>query len=299
MENINTKHTDTTYYYIYIGRSLTLLLLAVLLAACGEDKTKPQPINTTAEDSLRKVIEQRENEVNDMFATLNEIQEGFRLISEAEGRVALADNSEGGDPTERMKRDIRFIQRRMEENKKLIAKLQQQQRESSFRSDELKRTIENIQAQLVEKDKELNRLRTQLAEKDVHINELDNVIADLNTSVENLTEESKQKTQTIAQQEKQMHQAWYVFGTKKELRTQNILTREGVLRQNYNKGYFTQIDTRVDREIKLYSKYAKLLTNHPAGSYSLQKDANGQYVFRVVNAQQFWQTSRYLVILVK
>lgn len=297
MENINTKHTDTTY--IYIGRSLTLLLLAVLLAACGEDKTKPQPINTTAEDSLRKVIEQRENEVNDMFATLNEIQEGFRLISEAEGRVALADNSEGGDPTEHMKRDIRFIQRRMEENKKLIAKLQQQQRESSFRSDELKRTIENIQAQLVEKDKELNRLRTQLAEKDVHINELDNVIADLNTSVENLTEESKQKTQTIAQQEKQMHQAWYVFGTKKELRTQNILTREGVLRQNYNKGYFTQIDTRVDREIKLYSKYAKLLTNHPAGSYSLQKDANGQYVFRVVNAQQFWQTSRYLVILVK
>ncbi len=297
MENINTKHTDTTY--IYIGRSLTLLLLAVLLAACGEDKTKPQPINTTAEDSLRKVIEQRENEVNDMFATLNEIQEGFRLISEAEGRVALADNSEGGDPTERMKRDIRFIQHRMEENKKLIAKLQQQQRESSFRSDELKRTIENIQAQLVEKDKELNRLRTQLAEKDVHINELDNVIADLNTSVENLTEESKQKTQTIAQQEKQMHQAWYVFGTKKELRTQNILTREGVLRQNYNKGYFTQIDTRVDREIKLYSKYAKLLTNHPAGSYSLQKDANGQYVFRVVNAQQFWQTSRYLVILVK
>ena len=149
------------------------------------------------------------------------------------------------------------------------------------------------------KDKELNRLREQLAEKDVHITELDEVIADLNSSVENLKEESNQKTQTIEKQDKQMHQAWYVFGTKAELRKQNILTKEGVLRQNYNKSYFTQIDTRVDREIKLYSKYAKMLTNHPNSSYTLQKDANGQYVFRVVNPQQFWQTSRYLVILVR
>ena len=276
-----------------------LLMMSLLVLACTEEKKQEQPINNTAEDSLRKVIEQRENEINDMFATLNEIQEGFRLISEAEGRVALADNSEGTDPTASMKRDILFIQKRMDENKKLISKLHQQQRESSFRSDELKRTIENIEAQLVEKDKELNRLRTQLAQKDVHITELDDVIADLNTSVENLKEESSQKTQTIAQQDKQMHQAWYVFGTKKELRKQNILTNEGVLRQNFNKSYFTQIDTRVDREVKLYSKYAKLLTNHPNGSYTLQKDANGQYVFRVVNPQQFWQTSRYLVILVK
>ena len=292
---------------IYMVRHLTdnirtiglLLMMSLLVLACTEEKKQEQPINNTAEDSLRKVIEQRENEINDMFATLNEIQEGFRLISEAEGRVALADNSEGTDPTASMKRDILFIQKRMDENKKLISKLHQQQRESSFRSDELKRTIENIEAQLVEKDKELNRLRTQLAQKDVHITELDDVIADLNTSVENLKEESSQKTQTIAQQDKQMHQAWYVFGTKKELRKQNILTNEGVLRQNFNKSYFTQIDTRVDREVKLYSKYAKLLTNHPNGSYTLQKDANGQYIFRVVNPQQFWQTSRYLVILVK
>ena len=127
-----------------------LLMMSLLVLACTEEKKQEQPINNTAEDSLRKVIEQRENEINDMFATLNEIQEGFRLISEAEGRVALADNSEGTDPTASMKRDILFIQKRMDENKKLISKLHQQQRESSFRSDELKRTIENIEAQLVE-----------------------------------------------------------------------------------------------------------------------------------------------------
>lgn len=279
---------------------IMLLAMASLATSCEEERKKSeQPINNTAEDSLKKVIIQRENEINDMFATLNEIQEGFRLISEAEGRVALAGQSEGADRTEKMKRDVVFIQNRMTENKKLIAKLQQQQRESSFRSDELKRTIENIEAQLAIKDKELTRLREQLAEKDVHITELDEVIADLNTDVEKLKEENTQKTKTIEAQDKQMHQAWYVFGTKKELRTQNILTKDGVLRHNFNKSYFTQIDTRVDREVKLYSKYAKLLTNHPAGSYTLAKDPNGQYVFRVTNPQHFWQTSRYLVILVK
>lgn len=278
---------------------LLALLLMLTITACEEEKKVETRINSTVEDSLRKVIHQRDNEVNDIIATLNEIQEGFRLISEAEGRVTLAESGEGMERTDKIRRDIRFIQSRMEENRNLIGKLRKQQRESSFRSEELKQTIENIAAQLQEKDKELKRMRQTLADKDIHIAELDKTIDKLSDNVENLKAETTTKTQVIENQDKQMHTAWYVFGTKKELRNQNILTKEGVLRQNFNKNYFTQIDIRVDREIKLYSSYAKVLTNHPAGTYSLTKDANGQYIFRALNPSQFWQTGRYLVILVK
>ena len=65
------------------------------------------------------------------------------------------------------------------------------------------------------------------------------------------------------------------------------------------KDYFTQIDLRVTKVIRLYSKSAKLLTNHPAGSYSLDKDAQGQYTLRVLDPQKFWSVSKYLVIVVK
>ena len=42
-----------------------------------------------------------------------------------------------------------------------------------------------------------------------------------------------------------------------------------------------------------------MLTSHPASSYTLQRDANKQYVLRITDPQQFWSTSKYLVVLVK
>ena len=70
------------------------------------------------------------------------------------------------------------------------------------------------------------------------------------------------------------YSGWFVFGTKKELKEQNILSSGEVLRSNFNKEYFTKIDIRIDKEIKLYSKSAEILTSHPASSYTLQRDAN-------------------------
>ena len=89
------------------------------------------------------------------------------------------------------------------------------------------------------------------------------------------------------------------FKTKKELKEQRIIDGDRVLESNFNKSYFTKIDIRVEKEIKLYSKYAKILTMHPSDSYTLEKDANKQYVLRITNPQIFWSTSKYLVILVK
>ena len=42
-----------------------------------------------------------------------------------------------------------------------------------------------------------------------------------------------------------------------------------------------------------------MLTNHPASSYTLQRDAKKQYVLRINDPDAFWSTSKYLVILVK
>ena len=79
-----------------------------------------------------------------------------------------------------------------------------------------------------------------------------------------------------------------------------ILEKGDVLKSaDFNKDYFTQIDIRTDKEIKLYSKRAELLTTHPAGSYELVKDAKGQLTLKITNPTEFWSVSRYLVIQVK
>ena len=272
---------------------------ALLVTGCKDGKNSPDSTNVHLADSLNEVIAQRDSEINDMMGTFNEVQEGLRQISEAEGRVALAKSGEGTSSKQKMKEDIQFIAAQMKKNKELIAKLQKKLEGSSLNATQLKKTIEGLQAQLVEKEKQLQTLREELDKKDIHIMELDESVNNLNTNVSNLKTESQKKTETINAQDKQLNTAWYVFGTKKELKGQRILENGKVMNGNFNKNYFTKIDIRNTTEIKLYSKSAKLMTAHPSSSYTLVRDANKQYTLRITNPHIFWSTSKYLVVLVK
>lgn len=283
-------------------KNLSLLVLGLALfalAGCKGGDKKPDFANIEQNDSLQKIISQKDNEINDMMETFNQIQEGLREINEAENRVSIVKDGEGTDKRRQIVENIQFISNTMKQNRALINKLRQQLRESSVKGDELRKTVDELVKQLDEKDQQLRQLRAELDAKDIHIAALDETINNLNTNVSNLKTESTQKSATIHAQDQQLNTAWFVFGTKKELREQHIMEGDKVLEANFNKSYFTKIDIRVEKEVKLYSKSAKILTMHPSSSYTLQRDANKQYVLRITNPQLFWSTSKYLVILVK
>lgn len=280
--------------------SICFVSLALLLYGCKEYKAPVANRPTVAKDnSLQQIISQRDTQINNMMATMNEIQEGFNEISEAENRVNLIQDDERADKASQIKEDIKFIADRMQQNRELIKKLQGQLRDSDFKSQELKKVIANMLRQLDEKDQQLQQLRAELDAKNIHIAELDETISNLNNNVTELKSESDEKSQIINNQETQLNTAWYVFGTRPELKDQRILMGDKVLQQNFNKNYFTKIDIRVTREIKLYSKSARLLTSHPAGSYELTRDNNKMYTLAITNPQLFWSTSKYLVVIVK
>lgn len=279
--------------------SICFVSLAILYG-CKEYKAPVANRPTVAkDDSLQQIISQRDTQINNMMATMNEIQEGFNEISEAENRVNLIQDDERADKASQIKEDIKFIADRMQQNRELIKKLQGQLRDSDFKSQELKKVIANMLRQLDEKDQQLQQLRAELDAKNIHIAELDETISNLNNNVTELKSESDEKSQIINNQETQLNTAWYVFGTRPELKDQRILMGDKVLQQNFNKNYFTKIDIRVTREIKLYSKSARLLTSHPAGSYELTRDNNKMYTLAITNPQLFWSTSKYLVVVVK
>lgn len=278
---------------------MLVALSSLLMVGCGQQKANKDLEMTTLRDSLNQIISQKDNEIDGMMETFNDIEAGFREIDAAEGRVALARQGEGANAKERIRENMEFIKDAMARNKELINKLRQQLRESTIKGNALKTTIENMMKQIEEKDKKIQDLIEELDAKDIHISRLDEEVANLNTNVSNLTEETNQKTQTINTQDKQLNTAWFVFGTKSELKQQHILEDGKVLQANFNQNYFTKIDIRVDKEIKLYSRSAKMMTSHPAGSYTLDRDANKQYILRISDPQKFWSTSKYLVILVK
>jgi myosin heavy subunit len=278
---------------------LFMATVAMMLFSCNEG-FNGNNVSDRERDSLRNIIDQKDSEINDLMGTFNEIQQGFDLINEAEGRVnMMRDGSENNSSAANIRENMDFIQQTLDENKRKIEELQSKLKNSSINSNKLKEAINSLTQQLNEKNAELESLRAQLAEKDVKIEELAGTVTSLKDENAQVKQE-KEATEEIARnQDAQLNTAWYVFGTSKELKAEGILNKGEVLQGNYNKNYFTKIDIRKVNVIPLESKSASILTNHPAGSYTLLKDGKGQYTLRITDAAKFWSVSKYLVVKVK
>lgn len=278
---------------------LMIFAVAGCLVACdggngGKDSVESE------KDSLRSVIEQKDNEINDLMGTFNEIQQGFDLINEAEGRVnMLKGNAERNNMAENIRENMEFIQQTLAENKRKIAELENKLNSSSINSSKLKEAVSRLMGQLKEKDEEIELLRSELAEKNVMIAALDSTVNVLKDENAEIRRDRDVSDEIARNQDVQLNTAWYVFGTSKELKEQGILQKGEVLKGEYNKNYFTKIDIRKVNVIPLESRYAELLTNHPVNSYSLLKDSKGEYTLRITDAAKFWSVSKYLVVRVK
>ena len=281
-------------------KMICLALCATMLASC-EFVTKREKELTAQNEALATELSEKNASLDQAIQAIADIQEGFRAINEAEGRVTVqTQGGEGVTDSERMKEDILFIQQKMEENRKQIERLEKKLKASGSETASLRKVIANLQKELEEKVTSIAALQNELAEKNIRIAELDKAVATLTGDVNNLQQVTDVQQKVIEQQVMQLNTAWYVYGTAKELKEQNILRGGKVLSSaEFNKGYFTEIDVRVDRVFPLYAKHAQLLTTHPAGSYEFVKDADKLLTLNVLDFESFWSVSRYMVIQVR
>jgi predicted nuclease with TOPRIM domain len=199
-----------------------------------------------------------------------------------------------------MKEDILFIQQKMEENRKQMAALEKKLKASGAENANLRKVLANLQKELDVKVARIAALQAELAEKNIRIAELDKAVETLTHDVNTLQQTSDAQQDVIERQVVELNKAWYVYGTSKELKEQNILKGGDVMASSdFNKNYFTEIDVRVDRVFPLYAKHAKLLTVHPEGSYEFVKDADKQLTLKVLDIDAFWSVSRYMIIQVR
>ena len=281
-------------------KMICLVLSAITLVSC-EFVTKREQELTAKNESLATELSEKNKALDQAIQAIADIQEGFRAINEAEGRVNIqSQGGEGISDAERMREDILFIQQKMEDNRKQIEQLQKKLKASGNETASLRKVLANLQKELEAKVASIAALHVELAEKNIRIAELDKAVATLTGDVNNLQQVTDVQQEVIEQQVVQLNTAWYVYGTAKELKEQNILQGGKVLSTtDFNKNYFTEIDVRVDRVFPLYAKHAQLLTTHPAGSYEFVKDADKQLTLNVLDFEAFWSVSRYMVIQVR
>lgn len=270
---------------------LISFMAATLFAGCNQ--TAQTDALTSKNDSLQTVINERDAVIQEMIGAMNLVEEGFRAINEAQGRINISTLGNEINRKDVIASNLSFINETLASNKAEIERLKAQIDNNKVATAQMKQMINNLQQQLIQKSEEIAALRALLAKKDLDIAQLDSTVTELAVI-------NADKERTILQQESEANAVWYAIGTKRELKNEGILKGGDVLLgKDANFDYFTKADKRELSVVNTHSRSAKLLTSHPEDSYTLLRDENKQYILRITNPDRFWCLSRYLVILVK
>jgi chromosome segregation ATPase len=253
-------------------------------------------------DSLARAQQAMQEEMDTYFSTINMIEQNIEKIKNAEKLITLNPDEEFNvDTRNKINDDLAYINEMLKANREETNRLKEKLRRSSFKSAELERTITRLIKALDDETMKVNSLNAELAAKDSLIIQLNLNLENITGEMDNLQEKNTQHVSTIKEQDETIHTAWYVFGTRKELKEQKIISSDGwfrpsrVLESDFNKSYFVRIDARKTKSIPLYSSRARILSTHPKSSYTLEKE-NDSFTLLIIDTKEFWSVSKYLVI---
>lgn len=273
---------------------------AVTFTSCTlVEKTSAYKALKFQKDSIETVHEQTVAELDEYLSIIQEVDSGFEAIRANENYISVSTYKDGMPSQEvkqRMADNLYTINNILQENKEKIAELEQKVKDGSIKSTQLQKTINKLTKQLEQKNQEIVSLQRQLEQKDIRIDSLvveNRIYAD---QARLLTEEMERQSQTIQDQDSIMHTGYYLLANKKELKSYGVDANKP--NSAFKPDIFTAIDIRNVDAIETNSKSAKILTKHPASSYSLERNEERKYVLVIKNIADFWSTSKYLIIKV-
>jgi hypothetical protein len=285
------------YYFLFV--------MTILFTSCVKQSSDYQRLQAQ-NDSLMNAKTKLQQEVDGYFTAMNQIEQNIEKIKDTEKIISIQPVGKdlSDDVRSKINEDMSYLFDMLKANKEELSRLKSKLRKSAFKSSHLEQTIIKLTKSLEDETMKVALLHEELAKKDSLIIKLDTQMTIMSKDIEVLKVENKTKDTKIKEQDETIHTAWYVFGTLNELKQQKIVTTDGlftqqrVLQHDFNKNYFVRIDARNTKSIPLYSSHAKILTNHPKSSYTLEKE-NGNFVLLIVDPDEFWSVSKYLVVEVE
>ena len=293
-------------------RKITLLIagafIALNLSSCVENSGKYKALQAKL-DSLQVSHNIQGAELDEIFATLNEIEQGLSTIRENESILAVQtgdglDIQEGSK--EQLKKDVEAIQSAIKNYQEEIKKLQDDKR---LQSAQFKKRLAAMQKELKEKSaiietisKELKEKEAQIVLKDKQIATLGQTVTNLKEEVTSLSSEGDRLKAKVADQEAEIYSVYYIVGTKSELIDAGVMTKGGLFKSSKvsyqaEKDAFIRIDLREISQINTNAGKAKVMSIHPKGTYAFVEN-DGEMVLNISDPEKFWEQTKYLVIQV-
>jgi DNA repair exonuclease SbcCD ATPase subunit len=281
----------------FLAVALVMSIVSINFTSCGSGEKEPNPLADSlgnVNNELSGKLTEKEAALQEFVTTFNEIQANLNEIKEKEKIVTSS--TKGGDvknKEEQIKEDIQAIYDLMGKNKSRINSLSKKLKASNSKIKGLEEMIANLEAQIADKDTQISELKAQVEALNIEL-------SNINMNYEEVEQEVEVKTEKL-------NTAYYAFGTAKELKEKGITTKEGgfiglgkstKVKDDFNKEYFTKIDITQVNSINIGAKKAKILSSHPSSSYKLVGEKSVEKI-EILNAEDFWGASKYLVIVIE
>lgn len=285
-------------------RKVTTILITALsifvITSCNEEDS-PENLELTEEQNL----EISNDSLEKVFAeSLSDIQRNLELIQEKEGIIIIGANSPGeeGIPLkEKILRNIQMINSLMEENRKKIKDLDKRLASYKSENSKLRKLTESSKERMKDYEMELESLKKELEDRNFEVTDLSVQMGEMQLITHMLED-------MVSKGEKEINTAYYACGNYKELEKQGILTKTGgllkmgrikTLKNDFNENHFTEIDILKISSIPVYAKKAKLVTDHPANSYTFKEEGDQIASLEIKDPKTFWKVSKYMVLETK
>ena len=251
--------------------------------------------------SFTQKVTERDSMINNWLATFDEIEGNIKIIKEKEKIITVnSSNAEvSKDRRHQILEDIQNINALIDQNKKKISQLSAQLKKSGNTITGLQTRITSLEESMKGYENEIAELKTTLVNKDFEIGQL-------NGQMYALKDTLTMKEEKISSQTGKLHQAFLISGTFRDLKEKGLLSKEGgfiglgrkeSLLENFSDSLFQEIDITQTTTIPVNSKNAKLVTEHPSGSYELIKENDKQIAYIAIkDPEEFWKISKYAVV---
>lgn len=292
---------------------ITTIMIALFIVIVGvfssvyiyNQKESEIQILMSEKANLNQLIVQKDSVMNDAENTFSEIESTLRTIKEKRNEIALIQKEGGKSRKQAVIEDIQMMNTLLEESNKKIADLQARLKKSGINIKAFEQRIAALNETIDSQNNEIAELKRVVEDKNVNLAKLNTKVDEMNTVIAQKVDTITNKQKQIVERTNELNTAHVAVGTYKELKEEGLLAKEGgilglgaskSIQENFDNKHFTALDIRTTKTIPLNTKKVKVISEHPANSYSLVEE-NGLIAFlQIDNPAEFWKISKYAVI---
>ncbi len=301
----NTKKTQLAI--IIVAAALLIIGGFATMHVLNQKDAQIQSL-TMEKGNLNLAVQKKDSVVNDLENTFTEIEDNMTFIKDKRNQISMMQAEGGKNKKQMIVDDVKLMNTMLEESSKKMAELQEKLSRSGMNLKSYEKRLQNLTATIESQNNEIAGLKKEIEGKNANLADLNTKVQNLNTNIQQQADSINFKQKQIVDKTDKLNTAHFALGTFKELKKEGILDREGgilgigggkAIQGNFNSKYFTDLDIRKTKTIKLNAKKARVISEHPSSSYKLVEE-NGQIAYlEIENPEEFWRISKYAVIEVK